>query len=144
MQQYHSKFARTKQDKKLQWLFQLGTVELEIELKDRTLSLEVTPLQAYIVECFKNTSPSLWAKVKPEWANSVPVRLTTSVLAEKLQMTEPGPLALLKNNLFYWVNAGLLREETYDQVQSWTLLEEAEKGSPAKTRSRPFLFKGVA
>jgi len=51
-------------------------------------------------------------------------------------MSDEGSLALLKNNLFFWVNAGLLREHSADQVQDWTLLEEADKGTPAKTRSK--------
>jgi len=53
---YHNKFTEAKPDKDLHWLYQLGTVELEIELTDRKLAMEVTPLQAAIVECFKNSS----------------------------------------------------------------------------------------
>ena len=54
LQMYNNRFCTVKRDKRLNWLFSLGTVELDLELKDRTLSLEVTPLQAAIVEIFKS------------------------------------------------------------------------------------------
>ena len=49
---YHHDFNDRKPDKKLKWLWQLGTVELDIQLKDRKLSLEVSPLQAAVAELF--------------------------------------------------------------------------------------------
>jgi len=41
-----------KPDKKLKWLPHLGTVQLEIELEDRTLEVDVPPLEAPFIELF--------------------------------------------------------------------------------------------
>ena len=52
-QDYQKRFQTLKPDKRLRWVPNVGTVELSIELDDRTLDLEVTPLQAAIVELFQ-------------------------------------------------------------------------------------------
>jgi anaphase-promoting complex subunit 2 len=49
---YESAYARMKPDKKLRWLPQLGSVSMELELADRKIEIEVTPLQAAIIELF--------------------------------------------------------------------------------------------
>ena len=41
-----------KPDKRLHWLSHLGTIKLDIELQDRTITAEVPPLEASIVELF--------------------------------------------------------------------------------------------
>lgn len=51
--QYANGFAEFKPDKKLLWLPQLGTITLEIELQDRTIEAEVTPLEAAVIGLFE-------------------------------------------------------------------------------------------
>lgn len=51
-EEYASEFTKFKPDKKLQWLPQLGTVQLDVELEDRTVSVEVLPLEAALIELF--------------------------------------------------------------------------------------------
>lgn len=55
MDEYSKEFNAFKQDKKLQWLPQLGTVDLSIELSDRTVEVTVPPLEAAIIELFSET-----------------------------------------------------------------------------------------
>lgn len=50
--QYEKAFTKLKPEKRLEWLPALGSVSLEIVLKDRTLELDVTPLQAAVLELF--------------------------------------------------------------------------------------------
>lgn len=52
---YDKSFRKIKQDKKLQWIPTLGSVTLEIALQDRTVEMEVTPLQAAVLETFSET-----------------------------------------------------------------------------------------
>ena len=52
-------FAEFKPDKKLHWLPQLGTISLEIELQDRTIEAEVTPLEAAVIGLFEEKGTSL-------------------------------------------------------------------------------------
>ncbi len=49
---YAQEFTKFKPDKKLQWLNHLGTVQLDIELEYRTVSVEVPPLEAALIELF--------------------------------------------------------------------------------------------
>ncbi|KIM41155.1 hypothetical protein M413DRAFT_72370 [Hebeloma cylindrosporum] len=41
-----------KPDKRLKWLPHLGTVQLEIQLEDRTLEVDVAPLEAAFIKLF--------------------------------------------------------------------------------------------
>lgn len=50
--QYAGEFHLFKPDKKLNWLPHLGTLKLDIELDDRTVSAEVPPLEAAFIELF--------------------------------------------------------------------------------------------
>lgn len=60
-QSYQQAFTSFKPDKYLRWMPHLGSVDVEIELDDRTLALQVTPLQAAVAELFQERSrfPSL-------------------------------------------------------------------------------------
>lgn len=51
-EEYAQEFTKFKPDKKLQWLNHLGTVQLDIELEDRNVSVEVPPLEAAVIELF--------------------------------------------------------------------------------------------
>jgi hypothetical protein len=49
---FEQTYTAQKVDRRLRWLPPLGNVEIDVELQDRTLSLEVTPLQASVIELF--------------------------------------------------------------------------------------------
>jgi len=60
---YENGFTEFKPDKKLHWLPQLGTIMLELELQDRTIKAEVTPLEAAVIGLFEENGaflPLLW------------------------------------------------------------------------------------
>lgn len=57
-EEYANEYAKIKRGRKLTWLDHLGTVEIEIELEDRTVSLEASPLQASIIYAFQDTGIS--------------------------------------------------------------------------------------
>lgn len=50
--QYEQSFAKWKPEKRLEWVPTLGSVTLEITLQDRVIEVEVTPLQAAVLETF--------------------------------------------------------------------------------------------
>lgn len=52
--QYAQGFSSFKPDKKLRWLPHLGTVHLDLELQDRTISADVPPLEAAFIELFSD------------------------------------------------------------------------------------------
>ena len=49
---YAHEFIVFKPDKKLKWLPHLGTVQLELQLKDRAVGVDVPPLEAAFIELF--------------------------------------------------------------------------------------------
>ena len=56
---YANGFTEFKPDKKLHWLPQLGTITLELELQDRTIEAEVTPLEAAVIGLFEENGAFL-------------------------------------------------------------------------------------
>ena len=57
--QYAKEFHLFKPDKRLNWLPYLGTLKLDIELDDRTVSADVPPLEAACIELFSQKGKGL-------------------------------------------------------------------------------------
>lgn len=55
---YDRSFSKLKADKKLRWLPHLGNVNMTIELKDRSVTVDATPVQAAVIELFDKTGDS--------------------------------------------------------------------------------------
>jgi anaphase-promoting complex subunit 2 len=51
-EEFGKKYETIKPDKKLHWVHQMGTLKLAIELKDRTIEVTATPLEAAVIELF--------------------------------------------------------------------------------------------
>jgi anaphase-promoting complex subunit 2 len=49
---FEKEFNEYKAGKKLRWMNNIGTVSLDIELEDRTVSVDATPLEAAVIELF--------------------------------------------------------------------------------------------
>ena len=56
---YAKEYTTFKPDKKLAWMPHLGTVKLDVELDDRTVSVDVTPLEAAFIELFSTKGERL-------------------------------------------------------------------------------------
>ena len=54
-EEYANEYAKIKRGRKLAWLDHLGTVEVEIELEDRVVSVEASPLQASVIYAFQDS-----------------------------------------------------------------------------------------
>ncbi|KNE98574.1 hypothetical protein PSTG_08126 [Puccinia striiformis f. sp. tritici PST-78] len=98
---FEQTYTTQKVDRRLCWLPQLGSVEIDVVLQDRTLSLEVSTLQASIIELFG---------ISDTW--------TFSKLRIKLKIRSD--FNSLKNSLNFWFNLHVLKE-----IQSgvWKLFE---------------------
>ncbi|GJE99308.1 Anaphase-promoting complex subunit 2 domain-containing protein [Phanerochaete sordida] len=111
---YASEFHVFKPDKKLLWMSHLGSINLQVELDDRTVEVEVPPLEAAFIELFSE---------QDEW--SVPE------LVEKVGSIER-PQAI--KALVTWVELGVLKEDSPDHYR---LLKTAEEsGSAAKSSGK--------
>ncbi|GAA5986672.1 hypothetical protein JCM10908_003852 [Rhodotorula pacifica] len=98
---YDRAFASNKNDKRLRWMPQLGNVNLTIELKDRKVTADATPLQAAVIELFDK---------QDTW--------TSEALQQELKVTDA---STVRNALYFWNNLGVLGSMPDDM---WRLLEE--------------------
>ncbi|KII90894.1 hypothetical protein PLICRDRAFT_137424 [Plicaturopsis crispa FD-325 SS-3] len=113
-EEYAKEFSKFKPDKRLRWLPHLGTVKLELELQDRTVSADVPPLEAAFIESF--SEKSVW---------------TVSELVSRVGSVDN--IAALKA-LSTWVDLGVLKEDSED---TFRLLEVAEEATPGVKVPRP-------
>ena len=109
-QQYETAFHRFKPDKRLRWLQHIGTAVVKLELEDRVVEVEATPLQASISELFEEQA--VW---------------DAAAISERLGVD----LAQVRNGLAFWANEGVVKEEG----TQWRLLEVAEAGAVTTSES---------
>lgn len=98
---YVKAFEALKGNRTLCWKPHLGNVNLEIELKDRKINLNVTPIHATIILHFQE---------KHEWT------------LEKLSEIIHAPTTVLRRKIGFWVTQGVLKETAND---TYTLQEES-------------------
>ncbi|XP_031558383.1 anaphase-promoting complex subunit 2-like [Actinia tenebrosa] len=103
MDQYRTGYEALKGMRTLQWKSHLGLVEVELELEDRTLNLTVSPIHATAIWHFQE---------KDRWQ--------IEELCSVMQVT-PGTL---RKRLAFWVNQGVLKEESHDTF----VVVEKQKG----------------
>ena len=99
---YESAFHRFKPDKHLKFLQHLGTVTVKLELADRVVEVEATPLQASIAELFEHQD--VW---------------TIPDLGLKLGVDDE---EIIRNALAWWATQGVVKM----QGDTWILLERAD------------------
>lgn len=110
---YASEYTTFKPDKKLRWLPHLGSVHLDIELQDRTVTADVPPLEAAFIEMF--SEKDIW---------------TVDELI--LRVGSVDRTSALKA-LLAWVDRGVLQE---DKDDTFKLLEEVDASQP-EPHTRP-------
>ncbi|XP_015180363.1 PREDICTED: anaphase-promoting complex subunit 2 [Polistes dominula] len=109
LNKYVKAFEALKGNRTLCWKPHLGNVNLEIELKDRKLDINVTPIHATIILHFQD---------KKEWN------------LEELAQVMHAPATVLRRKITFWVSQGLLKEIYND---FFVLQEE----SSSKNRTLP-------
>ncbi|GLH11361.1 Anaphase-promoting complex subunit 2 [Gryllus bimaculatus] len=100
LQTYTKAFETLKGNRTLCWKPHLGSVTLEIELKDRKLNLTVSPIHATIIWHFQS---------KNQWT------------VEELSQIMHVPSTVLRRKIAFWQSQGLLREISTD---TFLLVEE--------------------
>ncbi|GFZ51497.1 hypothetical protein JCM24511_09264 [Saitozyma sp. JCM 24511] len=103
--EYELAFHQFKPDKRLRWYQHLGTAEVKLELSDRVIQVEATPIQAAVSELYESQD-----------------RWTVEALAGKLGIGDRGAV---RNALLFWAGLGVVKEEK----EGWRLLEIAEEGA---------------
>jgi len=116
---FEAGFHKAKPDKKLKWVPQLGAVSLTLELEDRTVEVEATPIQAGVIELFSE---------QDTWH--------VEQLMERLGGLER---ILIQSALDFWIDEGVLKNED----DAYKLLERAEV-STGVTRPRTVIAEEQA
>ncbi|XP_066583014.1 anaphase-promoting complex subunit 2 isoform X1 [Prorops nasuta] len=93
LEKYVKTFEALKGNRTLCWKPHLGNVHLEIELKDRKLDINVTPIHATIILHFQD---------KNEWK------------LENLAEVMHAPPTVLRRKIIFWISQGLLKEVSTD------------------------------
>ncbi|EGS23634.1 anaphase-promoting complex subunit-like protein [Thermochaetoides thermophila DSM 1495] len=113
---YEQGYESLKSGRKLTWLNQLGQACVELELRDRTVTVDCSTLEATVIYAFQQEDQG-------EGSDSqVPVRKTVDELYERLQMDED----LITAALQFWVSQGVLRRTSGNQYVVVETLQEAE------------------
>lgn len=133
---YANGFAEFKPDKKLHWLPQLGTITLELELQDRTIEAEVTPLEAAVIGLFEEGGAFLSLFARFLW---VQVYFAEKWTTDALVSSVGGAVekSMMKKALNKWVSLGIIKEE---EGGEFVLLEVQEEGGVKPSASRQGIF----
>lgn len=103
---YEQGYEHLKSNRKLTWLNQLGTVRVELELRDRTVTVDCTTPQATVIYSFNDSDDdSSETDIEIDNNNKPPARRTVDELYNTLQMDED----LIASCLEYWVSKNVLR-----------------------------------
>ncbi|EGO24136.1 hypothetical protein SERLADRAFT_416324 [Serpula lacrymans var. lacrymans S7.9] len=108
---YAKEFSTFKPDKRLRWLSHLGRVHLELELEDRKVEADVTPLEAAFIELFSE---------KDVWT-----------LDELISRVGPINRNMASKALATWVDMGVLKEDEENIFRLLEIAEEPTSGSQA-------------
>lgn len=131
---YAKEFIVFKPDKKLVWMSHLGSISLDVELDDRTISAEVPPLEAAFVELFSEQGQCVIGSCNPTILtyDATVEQWTVAELMEKVGLTDK---VVATKALVTWVDLGVLRE---DEPGRYILLKTADPlGSSKNTGKAP-------
>ncbi|KAK1833804.1 anaphase-promoting complex subunit 2 [Podospora conica] len=116
-QWYERGYERLKSKRKLAWLNQLGQARVELELEDRTVTVDCSTVEATVIYAFQDAS------------EPGPVRRSVDELYLELQMDED----LIADALAFWAGQGVLKRVSqglYVVVESTTAGADAGAGTP--------------
>ncbi|KAL2142261.1 hypothetical protein VTI28DRAFT_1398 [Corynascus sepedonium] len=131
-QKYEAGYEGLKSRRKLTWLNQMGQARVEIELRDRTVTVDCSPVEATVVYAFQAADDC-----NLEEDGGAVVQKSVEELYEQLQMDED----LITAALQFWVGKGVLRRvggansSTYAVAE--TLDEEPDPTVTAATTIEP-------
>ena len=125
MEIYQRGFETLKKKRKLDWVPEHGTVEVELELQDRVIAIDdATPAQAAVIDTFNTDDHDHFTS-------------TLDTVVRQLGM-EP---AMARAALAFWVDKGVLRERpagVYSVIECVTDDDPTPEGvSPAHVQTEP-------
>ncbi|KAL2173339.1 uncharacterized protein P884DRAFT_265075 [Thermothelomyces heterothallicus CBS 202.75] len=134
-QRYEAGYEALKSRRKLTWLNQLGQARVDIELRDRTLTVDCSPAEATVVYAFQTDDGATGEDGNNDDADDGPVvQKSVEELYEQLQMDED----LITAALQFWVGKGVLRRVGGASSSTYAVAETLrEEPDPAATAGGP-------
>jgi hypothetical protein len=117
-EEFAKKYETIKPDKKLHWVHQMGTLKLAIELKDRTIEVTATPLEAAVIELFSEKCK--FNALLGRFSYHLPATWSQVALSEALGVKEQTVIGALIS----WNEEGILEYSEYQKM--WSLVEEGD------------------
>lgn len=114
---YERGYERLKSKRKLAWLNQLGQAKVDLELEDRTVTVDCSTVEATVIYAFQDAN------------EPGPVRRSVDELYLALQMDED----LIADALVFWAGKGVLKrlsQGVYVVVESTSSGADASGGTP--------------
>lgn len=122
---YEQGYEELKSKRKLTWLNQLGQARVELELEDRTVTVDCSTVEATVIHAFQNTDHA---------AGSGPVKRTADELYNELQMDED----LIADALAFWAGKGVLRrvaQGVYSVIETLSASNDGDAAASAPGQS---------
>lgn len=124
-EKYDRQFQRLKEDKHLRFVNHLGSVAMKVELSDRIVEVDATPLQATVLHAFSKKGKSTYVALVQIKLNAV-LRLDRYDLHDLADKVGSTDLKVVKHAVNFWINEGViaLREDSGEYVLLETATEE--------------------
>ena len=123
---YEAGYEHLKAGRRLAWLPHLGQATVELELADRTVTVDCATHEAAVVYAFQPDA----AAAEADDAEVAPVRRSAARLQEMLRMDDD----LVRLALAFWVRQGVLRPAGGDEYE---VAETQSDGTPPGAASAP-------
>ncbi|KAK3899419.1 hypothetical protein C8A05DRAFT_18147 [Staphylotrichum tortipilum] len=121
---YEKGYEGVKSRRKLTWLNQMGQVRVELEMRDRTITVDCTPVEATVVYAFQGEG---------DGDDSKPVQKSLDGLYETLQMDED----LIAAALRFWTTKGVLRRVGGGSGNAYVVVETLGQQDATPTDKAP-------
>ncbi|ELU44000.1 ubiquitin-protein ligase [Rhizoctonia solani AG-1 IA] len=128
---FEKEYTEHKAGKKLRWMNNLGTVSLDLELEDRVVSADASPLEAAVVELFSEQSESV-AFAQIDKPDKLGINDSTPVRAALMFWTSNGVLKPLEDGQYELLE----RVEAEESVARRPILS-LQSSPPAETAPGP-------
>jgi anaphase-promoting complex subunit 2 len=124
--EYEAGFEQLKSSRKLNWLNQIGSVTVQLDLQDRSLSFECKTYEAAVIYAFQEEGDDSLPQ---------PLQKTFLELWEQLMIDED----LLESALKFWMSERILRDIGN---QTYIVLETLEEGDDGLVADRASILEG--
>ncbi|KAH8893766.1 hypothetical protein GQ53DRAFT_644851 [Thozetella sp. PMI_491] len=128
---YEHGYEALKASRKLTWLNQLGQARVELEMRDRTVTVDCKTYEATVIYAFHDESDGDTDLAADPEETKKPAERSVEELYMELQMDED----LIASALEFWVSQGVLRrvhQDVYAVIETQLTAEEVAAEAAAK------------